>query len=187
MIFYFYLFICLFIYLIIFCVKRRVSMRVTLKNSTGQKFWHDNIIIKYRGLRKTVVGPVGTPSLVRLVLGVKIKCWYDHFDTRVLVSQQATINVGAASQKWKKELEWESLEERRKVSRVSILHQALWGRLAIPTQTSLRPVLRSSRHSQFIQIATNKNCLKYSFKCPELSLIGTPFPTHQRNWRQRQV
>ena len=37
-IFYFYLFICLFI----FCVKRRVSMRVTLKNSTGQNFWHDS-------------------------------------------------------------------------------------------------------------------------------------------------
>ena len=61
-------------------------MRVTLKNSTGQTF--DTIVIKYRGLRKTVVGPVGTPSLVRLshVLGVNIKCWYDHFDTRVLVS-----------------------------------------------------------------------------------------------------
>ena len=35
----------------------------------------------------------------------------------------------------KKELEWESLEERGKVSRVSILHQALSGHLAIPTQT----------------------------------------------------
>ena len=48
----------------------------------------DTIVIQYRGLRKTVVGPVGTPSLVRLsyVLGVDIKCWYDHFDTRVLVS-----------------------------------------------------------------------------------------------------
>ena len=47
----------------------------------------DTIVIKYRGLRKTVVGN-GTPSLVRLshVLGVNIKCWYDHFDTRVLVS-----------------------------------------------------------------------------------------------------
>ena len=32
-----YLFVCLF-----FCVKRRVSMRVTLKNSTGQTFWHDS-------------------------------------------------------------------------------------------------------------------------------------------------
>ena len=55
-------------------------MRVTLKNSTGQNV--DTIAIKYRGLRKTVVGPVRTPSLVRLshVLGVNyIKCWYDHF------------------------------------------------------------------------------------------------------------
>ena len=48
----------------------------------------DTIVIKYRGLRKTVVGPVGTPSLVRLshVLGVNIKFWYNHFDTLVLVS-----------------------------------------------------------------------------------------------------
>ena len=36
------------------------------------------------------------------------------------------------------------------------LHQALSGRLAIPKQTILRPVLSSSRHSQFIQIATIK-------------------------------
>ena len=61
-------------------------MRVTLKIAPAKNF--DTIVIKYRGLRKTVVGPVGTPSLVRLshVLGVNIKCWYDHFDTRVLVS-----------------------------------------------------------------------------------------------------
>ena len=77
----------------------------------------------------------------------------------------------------KKELEWESLEERRKVSRVSILHQALSGRLAIPTQTILHPVLRSSRHSQFIQIATNKNCLKYSFM-PRTIIDWNSIPLH---------
>ena len=35
----------------------------------------DTIVIKYRGLRKTVVGPVGTPFLVRFshVLGVNIR------------------------------------------------------------------------------------------------------------------
>ena len=77
----------------------------------------------------------------------------------------------------KKELEWESLEERRKVSRVSILHQALSGRLAIPTQTILRPVLRSSRHSQLIQIATNKNCLKYSFM-PRTVIDWNSIPLH---------
>ena len=59
---------------------------VTLKIAPDKNF--DTIVIKYRGLRKTVVGPVGTSSLVRVnhVLGVNIKCWYDHFDTRVLVS-----------------------------------------------------------------------------------------------------
>ena len=80
----------------------------------------------------------------------------------------------------KKELEWESLEERRKVSRVSILHQALgpiWGRLAIPKQMILRPVLRSSRYSQFIQIATNKNCLKYSFM-PRTVIDWNSIPLH---------
>ena len=61
-------------------------MRVTLKITPVKNL--DTIEIKYRGLRKTVVGPVGTPSLVRLshVLGVNIKFWYDHFDTLVLVS-----------------------------------------------------------------------------------------------------
>ena len=63
----------------------------------------------------------------------------------------------------KKESEWESLEQRRKVNRVSLLHQALSGRHAIPTRTILPPVLLSLRHIQFIQIATNRNCLKYSF------------------------
>ena len=53
----FYLFICLFVF---FCVKRRVSMRVTLKKKAPVKNF-DTIVIKYRGLRKTVVGPVGTP------------------------------------------------------------------------------------------------------------------------------
>ena len=61
-------------------------MRVTLKIAPVTNF--DTIVIKYKGLRKTVVGPVGTPSLVWLshLLGVNIKFWYDHFDTRVLVS-----------------------------------------------------------------------------------------------------
>ena len=63
---------------------------------------------------------------------------------------------------------------------VSIVHQVLWGRLAIPTQTILRPVLRSSRHSQFIQIATNKNCLKswkYSFM-PRTVIDWNSIPLH---------
>ena len=51
------------------------------------------------------------------------------------------------------------------------------GRLAIPTQTILRPVLRSSRHSQFIQIATNKNSLKYSFM-PRTVIDWNSIPVH---------
>ena len=53
----------------------------------------------------------------------------------------------------------------------------IWCRLAIPTQTILRPVLRSSRHSQFIQIATNKNCLKYSFM-PRTVIDWNSIPLH---------
>ena len=83
-----YLFVCLFIYLFIyfFASKEGFPWGGHLKIAPVKNF--DTIVIKYRGLRKTVVGPVGTPSLVRFthVLGVNIKCWYDHFDTRVLVS-----------------------------------------------------------------------------------------------------
>ena len=84
LIFDFYLFIYLFIYF--FASKEGYPWGWHLKIAPVKNF--DTIVIKYRGLRKTVVGPVGTPSLVRLshVLGVNIKCWYDHFDTRVLVS-----------------------------------------------------------------------------------------------------
>ena len=48
---------------------------------------------------------------------------------------------------------------------------------AIPTQTILHPVLRSSRHSQFIQIATNKNSLKYSFM-PRTVIDWNSIPLH---------
>ena len=66
-------------------------MRMTLTNSTVKNF--DTIVIRYRGLGKTVVGPVGTPSSVRLshVLGVNIKCWYDHFDTRGPVGTPSSV------------------------------------------------------------------------------------------------
>ena len=77
----------------------------------------------------------------------------------------------------KEELEWESLEEKRKVNRVFTSHQALSGRIAIPTQTILRLVLHSSRHSKFIQIATNENCLKYTFM-PRTSIIWNAIPLH---------
>ena len=116
--FFFLLFICLFLFFILFCFvwffdfylfiylfnflffifyffifyffflasKEGYPWRWHLKVAPVKNF--DMIVKKFRGLRKTVVGTVGTPSLVRLshVLGVNIKCWYDHFDTRVLVS-----------------------------------------------------------------------------------------------------
>ena len=68
-----FLFIYLFIYF--FASKEGYPWGWHLKIAPVKNF--DTIVIKYRGLRKTVVGPVGTPSLVRLshVLGINIKCW----------------------------------------------------------------------------------------------------------------
>lgn len=77
----------------------------------------------------------------------------------------------------KQELKWEPLEERRRVTRVCILHQAQSGRLAIPTQTILRPVVRSSRHGSYIQIPCNKNCLKFSFM-PKTLIDWNALPQH---------
>ena len=87
------------------------------------------------------------------------------------------------SQKWKKELEWESSEDDEGKWAGSPLYIKPYG-VALPyqAQTILRPVLRSSRHSQYhwIQIATSKNWSKVMkvliWSCPELSLIGTPSP-----------
>ena len=84
--FIYYYFFFLFFFFYFFASKEGYPWRWHLKVAPVKNF--DTIVKKFRGLRKTVVGTVGTPSLVRLshVLGVNIKCWYDHFDTRVLVS-----------------------------------------------------------------------------------------------------
>ena len=67
--------------------------------------------------------------------------------------------------------------EKESVQGLHFISRPVWGRLAIPKQTILRPVLRSSRHSQFIQIATNKNCLKYSFM-PRTVIDWNSIPLH---------
>ena len=66
----------------------------------------------------------------------------------------------------KQRLDWEPLQLRRKVSRVTTMREALAGRLSIPVRKVLSPVqrpLRKSSSISFIPISTNKNCYKYSF------------------------
>ena len=67
--------------------------------------------------------------------------------------------------------------EKESEQGLHFISSPIWGRLAIPKQTILRPVLLSSRHSQFIQIATNKNCLKYSFM-PRTVIDWNSIPLH---------
>ena len=63
-------------------------------------------------------------------------------------------------------LGWDLLSTRRKVSRVTILHKALGGHLALPVSDYLCPATRVTRRtsgSSFIQHTTRTNCFKNSF------------------------
>ena len=112
-------------------------------------------------------------SLVRPLMEYCASVWDPH--TKELIQKlEAIQNRGArfvlnnydrssSVTAMKEKLDWESLELRRKITRVATFQQAVTGSLAIPMQTILRPVQRSSRHGTYIQRATNKNCFKYSF------------------------
>ena len=63
-------------------------------------------------------------------------------------------------------LEWDSLEDRRKIRRLTILQQARLGHLSLPIGTLLQPVQRQSRHlhcNAYTTITTSKDCMKYSY------------------------
>ena len=65
-------------------------------------------------------------------------------------------------------LDWESLQRRRQIARLTNFHEAVAGCLTIPVQNILHPVKRKLRHTSlapnsFIPISSNKNCCKYSF------------------------
>ena len=65
-----------------------------------------------------------------------------------------------------RELEWDSLSTRRKITRLSILHKAMGGYLALPVQNYLIPARRITRRSQnksFIELHTRIDSYKYSF------------------------
>ena len=67
----------------------------------------------------------------------------------------------------KKDLNWETLQLRRKVDRQTNFHQAVAGHLAVPVLNVLRPVERDSRHTStnisYTPIQANKDCYKYTF------------------------
>ena len=65
-----------------------------------------------------------------------------------------------------KDLNWDTLQNRRTANRLTILHKAKQGCLALPLENLLHPSLRQSRHShpESYQIITStKNCHKYSY------------------------
>ncbi|XP_072047020.1 uncharacterized protein [Amphiura filiformis] len=61
---------------------------------------------------------------------------------------------------------WSSLQQRRKIARLSTFQKAYQGYLSIPIRTLLRPVTRTTRRSHskaFIEVQTTKDCYKHSF------------------------
>ena len=65
-----------------------------------------------------------------------------------------------------KDLNWDTLQNRRTANRLTILHKARQDQLALPVKTLLQPSMRQSRytHPDSYQIITStKNCHKYSY------------------------
>ena len=65
-----------------------------------------------------------------------------------------------------KELEWDTLQNRRITNRLKILQKARQGLLALPVDQLLQPTRRQSRHSHpdsYQLISCNKNVYKYSY------------------------
>ena len=65
-----------------------------------------------------------------------------------------------------KTLEWDTLQLRRQVNRLSLLHKTVHGQVAIPAQQFLLPVNRPTRRNNsaaFIRPRANKSCYQDSF------------------------
>ena len=116
-------------------------------------------------------------TLVRPILEYSSTVWDPHVITlskqlEAVQNRAARFVSGIYKQKSsittiKQDLNWADLETRRKVARLTIFQDSLFGDLAIPVHDLLRPVQRSSRTTKpgtnFINIATNKNCYRNSF------------------------
>ena len=78
------------------------------------------------------------------------------------------------------QLQWPSLEMRRRVHRVTVLQQARLGHISIHVDELMHPVRRLSRHvhSQAYAVpAANKNCYKFSY-IPRTIVDWNSLPDH---------
>ena len=111
-------------------------------------------------------------SLVRSVLEYAAQVWDPHNKT-VIRSIEAVQNRGARFVKRNhstyasvsqmiKDLQWESLETRRKHLRLVLMYQGLNNLVAIPT-SPIKPASRAASRKQFKVIGTIKDPLKHSF------------------------
>ena len=91
--------------------------------------------------------------------------WSCNKTEQLALLQEITADE-AVSLQWNSN-NWEPLELRRKVGRLTNFHEAIAGRLAIPVRSALRPAGRNLRHTSttnsYIPIPANKNCYKFSF------------------------
>ena len=60
-------------------------------------------------------------------------------------------------------LKWESLESRRKKSRLNLLYKINWGLVEVPKDMLTRSDRRTRGEHKFRQLSTNKDVYKYSF------------------------
>ena len=75
-----------------------------------------------------------------------------------------------------KELEWESLQLRRKINRLTVLHKAINGEIAIPLPADVRRPSRKTRRRNsltFVQLQARTDCYKFSF-----------FPQTIKDWNE---
>ena len=64
------------------------------------------------------------------------------------------------------ELEWDTLQQRRKISRLAMMHKITTGQVAIPAREILQPVTHILRHhnsKSYLRPRTNKDCFRLSF------------------------
>ncbi len=82
-----------------------------------------------------------------------------------------------------KDLNWDTLQHRRTANRLTILHKARQGLLALPIENLLQPNPRQSRHNHpeaYKIITCNKDCYKHSY-LPKtiIDWNGLPYATIQ--------
>ena len=63
------------------------------------------------------------------------------------------------------QLNWQTLEQRRSVSRLCLFYKIVYGLMAVPLTHYIEPVVRPSRcdYTNFRQLHTGKDYYKYSF------------------------